>query len=172
MKTMNYLKSNLPLHIIIDGADKLGKTTVVNMLSRKLNLPIIKMPNSKEYIKKGTIEEMSRLFNETIVQFAEFSFIMDRGFTSSIVYSKLEDRKIDLGYLRNIENILKPKIFVLTGSIKNEDDVYSNEDQLKINDIFEEIVLSTRSYGIKVDNLSPFDICQKIITYLEEEFQG
>lgn len=102
-------------HIIIDGSDNLGKTTVLKQLSEELKLPIIKMPNMSEYIKNENAEEFSKLFNETIVQFAEHSFLMDRGFTSSLVYSKVFRRSFDLSYITKIEKILKPKVFILTG---------------------------------------------------------
>ena len=110
----------LPKHIIIDGADGLGKTTICQMLGRKLQMPVVKMPNMKEYLDKGTPEEYSKMFNETIVQFADYDFILDRGFTSSQAYSSAFGRDFDLRYLDNIENILQPKVFILTGRRQND----------------------------------------------------
>lgn len=104
-----------PLHLIIDGSDNLGKTTVIDILSKELKLPVVKMPNMKEYIKNNNPEEFSKLFNETIVQFAEYPFILDRGFTSSLVYSKVFNRKFDLSYIKKIEEILTPTVIILTG---------------------------------------------------------
>lgn len=114
-----------PIHIIIDGADRTGKSTVCKILEMGLQIPLIKMPNMKEYIEKGLSEEFSRLFNETIVQFKDYSFIMDRGFTSSLVYSKVFKRTFDLSYIKKIEEELKPKIFIVSGTSFKKDEVYS-----------------------------------------------
>jgi len=153
--------------LIIDGADKLGKTTVVKMLSRKLNLPIIKMPDSKEFIKDGSIEKVSKFFNESLIQFQEFSFIMDRGFTSSRVYSEVFDRVANLRYIENIENILDPRIFILVGEKKEKDDLQEvNENWSDINSGFTSLA-ETKSYGIiSTTDRSPLEICNNILENL------
>ena len=123
-----------PLHIIIDGADKRGKTTVIKLLSEKLKLPVIKMPDSKEFIDSGQIERVSKFFNEIIVQFHGSSFILDRGFTSSVVYSRVFNRPDDLSYISEIENVLEPVIFILTGQRFEDDDVYSHSETDLVNE--------------------------------------
>lgn len=108
-----------PMHIILDGSDNLGKTTTLNMLSEKLQLPVIKMPNMKEYIERDMTEQMSQLFSETIVQFKDYPFLMDRGYCSSIVYSKVFNRTFDLSYIDKINEELRPKIIIFTGRDKH-----------------------------------------------------
>ena len=103
------------MHVIVDGSDNLGKTTILNMLSEKLQLPIIKMPNMQQYIGTGDAEVFSQLFNETVIQFAQFPFLLDRGYSSSEVYSKVFGREYDFGYLKNTKSTLSPKIIILTG---------------------------------------------------------
>ena len=171
---------NKPLHLLIDGADKLGKTTVIEILKRQLNLPVIKMPNMKEYIENNNAEEFSKLFNETIVQFAEYSFIMDRGFTSSIVYSAVFDRDFKLGYISNIEQILDPNVIILTGYNRQigragesfgKDEIVKNEiNRDKIEKEFNKLA-DRRGYTlIDVKGKSPIQICNEIITSLGEGF--
>ena len=164
-----------PLHILIDGSDKKGKTTVIQMLSRKLDLPIVKMPNMPEYIEKNQAEEFSKLFNETIVQFSEYDFIMDRGFTSSIVYSKVFDRKFDLAYIKNIEKRLKPQIFILTGDRFGHDEIVEvnlNSHQIDLGYI--ELAEREGYTVINVNGKTPIEICNTILEKLslEEESQA
>ena len=160
-----------PLHILIDGADKLGKTTVIELLSRKLDLPVIKMPNAAEWIKDGSIEKVSEFYNETLIQFKDFDFIMDRGFPSSIVYSKVFERQANLDYITRIQQILSPKIFIFVGSHRKiEDDIEKhNLEWKRINKEFYEFA-EQRSFSsvklIDTDYSSPIQLCNQIIENL------
>src|SRR3990167_10551440 len=108
------------LHLIIDGSDNLGKTTVIDMLSKELDLPIIKMPHELHNVDiKNHVEEFSKFFSYVVVQFRKYPFIMDRGFTSSEVYSKVFNRGFYISYTGEIEELLDPKIFIFTGRVKN-----------------------------------------------------
>lgn len=160
--------SKKTLHLLIDGADKLGKSTVCQMLSRYYNIPIIKMPNMKEYIKKGSPEEFSKLFNETVIQFAEYDFILDRGFTSSLVYSKVFKRDFDLSYIDKIEQILKPEVHILIGQRFSIDDVYNVNEVNLIDKKFYDLAVMKGYHKIIVDNKSPIEICQEIISSVQE----
>ncbi len=168
-------KLKQPLHILIDGPDKVGKTTVIKLLSRSLDLPVIKMPNTKEYIEKGTVEEFSKFYNETLIQFTEFDFIMDRGFTSSKVYSEVFNRKSDLKYIQNIETILKPMVFILTSNSPLDD----TEEVDQIKESFQEIrksyirLASENGYNIiNVVGLSPTQICNEILQVITSSEEG
>jgi len=168
---------------MIDGSDNLGKTTVINLLSRKLDLPIIKMTNMKEYIEEGDAEKYSRLYNETVVQFSEFSFIMDRGFTSSLVYSEVFSRKDDLSYIENIEQKLKPTIFILTGRNRpgaihysylgytsfSSDPIYNTESKNKIDEAFWKLAEERGYHLVEVFGKSPLEICNEIIEKINEQ---
>lgn len=102
--------------VLIDGPDGTGKTTVAKRISETLEIPYVKMPNMVEYFNKNSAEEFSKLFNETIVQFADCSFVLDRGFTSSLVYSHVYKRDFDLSYIDKIHKELNPLVIILTAT--------------------------------------------------------
>lgn len=163
-----------PLHLIIDGSDNLGKTTVVKMLSMKLGLPIIKMPNMTEYIGRGATEEFSKLFNETIIQFREYPFILDRGFPSSLVYSSIFNREFNLSYIEETEKLLDPTVFIFTGRHASsngkisyhsfcEDPIFNEEEKREIDEAFCNLA-NNRLYNlIEVWGKHPSFIVQSIL---------
>lgn len=163
-----------PLHLIIDGSDNLGKTTVLSLLSQRIGLPIIKMPNMKDYIEMDKAEVFSKLFNETVVQFVQYPFLLDRGYTSSQVYSKLFGRKFDLGYLKDTEEALQPKIIIFTGRHRNgmtgevtyksfcKDKIFNEEEKSKIDEEFCNMA-EERGYPlIEVNGRTPLSIVEMI----------
>lgn len=168
-----------PLHILIDGSDNLGKTTVINLLSRKLDLPIIKMPDTAEYIEKGNVEEFSKFFNKTLVQFAEFDFIMDRGFTSSRVYSKVFKRETDLSYISMIEQKLKPQVFIFTGieegthgNFSFHPDLVWEEKEKENIDLEYYNLAREKGYDlICVKDRTPQEICNEIIELIDHQYE-
>lgn len=83
--------------IIIDGVDGIGKSTQCKLLGEYLGLPIIRMPD----YKGGDIEQSAYIFNNTLTQFYG-SYIIDRGFVTSLVYSKVMKRRANLGYIFDI----------------------------------------------------------------------
>jgi len=157
-----------PLHILIDGADGTGKTTLVQMLGRYYDIPTIKMPVPQSEVRSGPIEELSEMFNKTIMQFHETDFILDRGFTSSIVYSKVFDRGYNLDYLKNIEQALNPQIFIITsGNPMRSDDIYSPDEVANVDSEFR-ILANDRGYTvIYVDGKTITEVRDEIITELE-----
>ena len=100
-------------HIFIDGPDGCGKSTICEMLSKKTGYPVIKMERVKEMFGTDHIEPCSYTFNSTISQFSDCNFIVDRGYTSSVVYSSVYGRKANLSYLHEIEKRLNPVIIIL-----------------------------------------------------------
>ncbi len=107
-------------------------------------------------------------------------FIMDRGFTSSEVYSEIFKREFDFGYLGNIKSKLKPKVFILSGRNRpdgihysyynyasfSEDPVYSNEEKQKIDKKFTELADRNGYTIIEVFSKSPLEICNEILECL------
>lgn len=164
-----------PIHIIIDGSDNLGKTTILRMLSKEMELPVIKMPNMQTYIENNNAEAFSKLFNETIVQFKQFSFLLDRGFTSSQVYSELFGREFDLGYLKDTEKILDPKIVIFTGRHKNQegkteyfsfcdDPIFSKAQKNMVDEKFCELAEKKGYVLIEVHNKTPLSIMMEVLS--------
>ena len=164
-----------PLHIIIDGSDNLGKTTLLNSLSKQLDLPILKMPNMKKYIKNGDVEEFSRLFNETIIQFAKYPFLMDRCYTSSLVYNEIFKRGGDMLYLEEIEQALDPIVIILTGRHKNamdqsisyksfcKDPIYNEEEKAKVDEEFCRLAKDRGYILIEVIGKTPLKIFEEVM---------
>lgn len=162
-----------PLHLVIDGSDNLGKTTILNMLSEKLQLPIVKMPNMSRYIKDGNAEQFSQLFNETVVQFAQYPFLLDRGYSSSVVYSKLFGRSYDLSYLQGTEEALKPTFVILTGRRRINDEItytsfckdpiFDDEQKGKIDEAFCELASVNGWPLIEVWGKTPEQIFEEVL---------
>lgn len=161
-----------PLHIIIDGADGTGKSTICQLLSRKFDIPIIKMPVPQEKVRTEEIEPLSEMFNKTLVQFHESSFILDRGYTSSLVYSKIFDRKYNLNYIENIEKILKPMVFIITvwddgHKTLRDDDIYNPEEITKVDLEFLKLAEERGYEVVNVNGKSITEVCNEIIKTVE-----
>jgi thymidylate kinase len=157
--------------ILIDGVDGVGKTTVCNLLAEKTGYPIIKMPNMPKYFDSNP-EEMARLFNETIIQFPG-DMILDRGYPTSLVYSKIYGRDIrQLDYVSSISSHLKPKVFILSAtdkdilSRKNADELIDNEKRVLINKEYVEFGRMMNWNVIDTSNLEAEDVCKKILESL------
>lgn len=162
-----------PLHIIIDGPDNTGKTTVCQLLSKMTGLPVVKMPNMKEYIQNHSTEEFSKLFNETLVQFKRYDFILDRGFTSSLAYSQVHERSFDLSYVDQIEKELDPSVFIMTGHVVDDefkyfdvDEIFSEKDTIAVDKAFMDLAEKRKYYLIAVNGRSPKEIVTEIMEQL------
>lgn len=164
-----------PLHIIIDGADNTGKTTLCKALGEKLGIPIVKMPNMHEYIKKHSAEEFSKLFNETIIQFKDYDFILDRGFTSSLAYSEVHHRDFDLAYIQKIEEELQPRVFITTGMTGGHfnyfdiDEVFSLVDTIKVDEAFVNLAIKRGYKLLEVNNLTTEELVKIICKNISSE---
>jgi len=149
--------------LIIEGSDKVGKSTVCRLLSEKLGIPVIKMKDMPRFFKKNP-EEASEVYNKTIVQFKDFSFIQDRGFPSSIVYSIYYNRRYPIDYIvHEISPELKAKVFILNSKSRCADEIVTPTEQDELREIYNNFA---RIYGwniIDCENLSPEEICNKIL---------
>jgi thymidylate kinase len=155
-----------PRQIIIDGVDKTGKTTTCQLLSKLLNMPIVKMKDMSKHFKDRP-EEASEIFNKTIAQFSDFSFILDRGFPSSLVYNKYYNRKYDLDYLIGLHKKFKPQVFILIGNPRATDDIVAENEQLEIGRLYETYAQKFGWQVIDVDFQSPSSIVLEIISKLQ-----
>jgi len=156
------MQSTRPLHLIIDGPDRVGKTTVIKLLARDLKLPVIKMKDMPKYFK-GNPEEASEIFNKTLAQFRDTSFICDRGFPSSMVYSWVFDRHYDLKYLTKVEKALQPKVVILyRNKPRAEDKLVDSKFHKKVTETYVSMARALNWTVIDVKNLKPEQICKKI----------
>lgn len=95
--------------IIVEGIDRVGKTTLVNLLRERTGLPIL---NDKYYyIGKEDVRENKRVNTEKIQSVINFArdisdrFIVDRLHWSELVYGEVDRGYANLDVL-NLENEL------------------------------------------------------------------
>lgn len=155
-------KSRKPLHLLIDGTDRVGKTTVCELLRLSTGLPVIKMKDMSTHFSSEP-EKASEIFNKTIVQLKKYSFICDRGFPSSIVYSKIYKRKYDLSYLEDIQKELNPVVIILVSyADRGKDEIIEEKKRLELQ---EEYIRQSNANGwnmIDVTNLTPSQTLSEI----------
>lgn len=159
-----------PLHLLIDGADGLGKTTICELLSKKLKIPVIKMTGMTKYFKSNP-EEASEIYNRTIIQFKDTSFIMDRGWVTSDVYSWVYKRDVSkTKYLSDIRRKLNERLIILIGqSPFRGDKLVSKTKWKEINREYQIQYDCQRQKGdmlINVNDFTPQQICNLIIKSL------
>jgi thymidylate kinase len=89
--------------ILFEGADKSGKSTIAQALSKELNIPIFKVQRNKYWWDPA----INLLYlTEGITQFIEqtgVSVILDRWIGSDYMYSKLFDREISYNKIFDID---------------------------------------------------------------------
>lgn len=157
--------------LLIDGPDGTGKSTVCDILSDRMKMPIVKMPNMVQYFTENNPEEFSKLFNETIVQFKDSDFILDRGFTSSLVYSKVYDRQFNLSYLENLEKTLDAEVYILTVDDEQMmerrpvDEIITKEFRSQVRDEFENLAANRQYKLIDTSHISAEDVATEIMSH-------
>lgn len=160
----------IPIHLIIEGADGLGKSTICKELSKQLKIDVVKMPGMTKYFKNNP-EEASEIYNRTVIQHQKSSFIQDRGWPTSIVYSKAYNREVSrLKYLKEIQRKLNETIIVLVGDKPFRGDKLVNKKEWKI--LNDEYTIFFDSFSRKGDLLfnvsyfTPKQICHAILQSL------
>lgn len=158
--------------LLIDGPDGTGKTTICNELASLLKIPLVKMPNMKQYFENGMTEEFSKFFNEILVQFKTTDFILDRGYTSSLVYSKVFSRHFDMSYIDEIEAELKPQVFILTATDEElfkrrpTDEIIAQDFRIDVNAEYRRLA-TERGYNIiDTSNMSIEEVKQEILKHV------
>lgn len=168
MKTANVGHTTHDMILLVDGPDGTGKSTVCSILSRNLELPVVKMPNMKKYFELGLTEEFSELFNETILQFKDRSFILDRGFPSSLVYNKVYNRGANLEYLKNFEDRLGCQVFILYGDDqvlferRPQDEIISREKRIEVNAEYQRLAKDRGWSRIDTTSRFPDEVARQI----------
>lgn len=159
-------QSNKTLHLIIDGPDKVGKSTVCQLLSRRLGIRVLKLDKMHKFHKTAP-EEVSEVFNDTLLNFSDISFILDRGYPSSLVYSSIYKRTYNLDYLDLFKEILKPKVFILYRSKpRAQDEIIPGSDYDKILKEYLSRAKRNRWTLIDVKDYSPDQLCSLILKKL------
>lgn len=154
-----------PLHIIIDGVDKVGKSTVCKLLSEKLGIRLIKMQNMSEHLKTNP-ELASQAFNESLYNFKDLDFIMDRGYPSSIIYSDLFRRNYNLSYVNEWVKEMKPKVFILIGEPRSKDEFVDENQQAILMSMYFDFSVDRDWKRIEVDDKTPDQVVEEILKQL------
>lgn len=172
------MKTKESLHIIIDGCDSVGKTTLCRNLSQALRIPVTHMEKAKEVFttrKTCDIETLSYMYNHTLVQLKQHSFIIDRGFVSSLVYTEVYERPAEkVEYIRNIERALEPIVYILVNrDIKTlkarGDEVVPVADFEYIQSTYE-VIAKNRGYAVlDVTDLSPLRVYEQVMADLRNK---
>lgn len=162
------------LRIILEGPDGSSKTTQAHALARIYGIPVVKMLDSHEYFKKGNIEEAAKIFNSTLGQFDTSSFILDRGFVSTLVYAKIFKRSVDTEYLHKINRKLEPLVIILTAT---EDELRKRrptdrviEEQFR-NDIRTEYIGVAERYSypiVDTTGMTPGEVTKELRKIVDE----
>lgn len=169
------------IHIYIDGPDRVGKSTVCEMLAKKFYLPIIRMPNTEEILSGNNadreIELASVIYNRTLTQFKQFGFVMDRGFISSVVYSKIFNRTKKLNYIFDVAKELNPYTFILVNSdietLKHRgEDIIPAEYFEALKNTYIEFAFKYKVICLDVKDLTPQEVFNQIYGCLSGEFTG
>jgi thymidylate kinase len=166
-------------HIFIEGTDAVGKSTLTKSLSKILNLDIIRMQKAVKGFKNDTIEDMSYIFSTTIAQLKNYDFIVDRGFVSSLVYSKIYKRKYNFEYINDVNKSLKPIIIILTSDIgtiirrRKVDKIITNSKRNEIIKEYENVYkkLKSKNYNVHLidtTNLNKKEVLDKSIEILKK----
>lgn len=149
------------MKIVIEGCDKIGKTTQVNLLLTKLDAVKLKLPNEESHSGKilrqildGDLKYEANSFQALMVidkmlagdHIKKLSkeneyVIFDRWCQSGDIYGYLEG--VDETFMRNMNELLEPNtvVIVLHGKPYAQDnDIYGDKDfQVKVNERYIEL---------------------------------
>lgn len=163
-------------HIIIDGPDGCSKTTICKKLSKEVKRPIIRMKKTKSFFKNLTVEDASYIYFTTISQIpSDYPCVFDRGYTSSLVYSKVYNRNVDLSYIDEIEKEMKPIIIILTATNEElfkrrpNDRVIDNDMRYKIKDEYEKLAIHKKYYLINTTGKTRKEVLNKVLNIIEND---
>lgn len=160
-----------PIHVIIDGADKTGKSTVCNLLSKFYKIPVVKMKDMKTHFD-GNPETASEVFNKTVQQFKDYPFILDRGYPTSLVYSEQFGRVYDFGYIRDFIKEVKPLVVILTSKkARKEDDLIAKHDVDAIRELYTECSESHGWEIIDCTDMTPIKTADEIRKLIEQCYE-
>lgn len=147
--------------IMVAGPEGAGKTSLVMKLCTKHWIPRIRMKVNK-HIFNTCIEECSETFNLMLGQFSSIfereHAIVERGFMSSLVYSRVYNRKYDLSYIddviKQLDNKLKVVLLIADYKIleqrRQRDKLISHKDYEKLMKTYLEVAEELKEKGVDI----------------------
>jgi thymidylate kinase len=137
--------------IIVEGSDRVGKSTFCEKLSKALKFPVMQITSFKKIIKEilpspmYTVRDHEIWSDSADFTFAEmyknlkFDVILDRFYPSNFAYVAVKkERHFDLRLLKKIEDLLIEEdvlIFYLQEDVEVIKSRFASEDYLKVNEI-------------------------------------
>lgn len=170
------------MHVFIEGPDGVGKTTLIRKLQKSTTFPVIKMKIADKGFRLGSIEDLSYVFNTTLMQFKDYSFIVDRGFLTSLVYSKIFNRQYDFEYINIVNKTLNPVIILLTAKKstllerRKKDKTISDDMRSKVYDTYNWLYKQNQQvkkfdiFRVDTTNLTPQQVFEKVDKYLLKRY--
>ena len=143
--------------IILEGLDKSGKSTI----AKKLKLqPIFKMHNTSQMRKNDEVlNSCSEVYDRLLAQIAQKElcrFVVNRGFVTGLVYSKIYNRKYPLYVIPLLKSIKDNVVFIhlyydLKERRRSDKDKFVSNDKLKLIDREYKVVFrKLRKMGFKI----------------------
>jgi ABC-type cobalamin/Fe3+-siderophores transport system ATPase subunit len=129
--------------IIVIGPDGVGKTTLVRMISSRLDIPSFKCPNEKQIFREGGRSSLAFDYNLThFLKQTGHRFVSDRGYPCEWVYSRVFKRETDHDLLSLIDTnhaLMGTRVLYLYSSVPpfEEDDIVPSECYGDIKDAYD-----------------------------------
>lgn len=174
--------------IIIDGADRTGKSHIVSELEKLTKIPRRRWDGIRNFNIKSLDDPIIPILDKfSIESFLSFlplcqNFIEERGYMSIYVYGKYFKRKQFINSFEKLEKKLMkyPIIYVMLYCSEEElkkrferaPDRYINLNQaIKIQQIYFDFFNKSKIKKIKIDttSLSPRDVAKKIFEFLKQK---
>lgn len=131
--------------VLVEGPDRVGKTTLVSHLSHMLDLPTFKSPNEREVFKHGG--RQSLVFDYGLTHFltqTNHHFIADRSYVSEWVYSRVFKRDTDHELLERIDlahSLLGTRVLYIVSSVEPVE-----KDDLVPDGMYDQVVQGYREF--------------------------
>lgn len=149
--------------IIVEGIDRVGKTTLVNKLQKEFNYPVFKdLPKyynldfKNKEINTSKLDLLVNLFETKIIK----DVILDRGHFTEYVYG-LINRKYNNEYIEDIDNRLSKLDNIIMVYVKPEDLARSikehGSDLTENNKLMDECIIHSKIKNIITVSYSYLD---------------
>lgn len=179
--------------IIVEGCDLAGKTTMIDLISKRYQGIVIKntiRPKDGSEVERARIKFVYNKILSFIADAPFDTFILDRFYPSELVYSKVKrnyEAFADADYVsleERIKSIVKPEnAFVILCSppiktildrLKDRGDDYINKNDVEgILARYREYAGGTRLNVLEIDTRRPKEeLLEDVVKFVEHEYKG
>jgi len=158
--------------IIVEGIDRVGKTTLCNKLSTELNIPIYKHPTSiMDYDHMDNVNETDKMLHMVdIMKLSNSNIIFDRFHLSEYAYGVVERNYNTISALHNfklVDNELR-KCNAILIIVKPTDIKMSSEEDGRDMSIYWEHMLDALSASRLKHYLCDYNSIDKMVNIIKE----